>query len=309
MNHRSAQKLFLQFTMVFEMATDSLDAEDFAAYAEWLLRGGLSTQTVRNHFGAIKSLYSWVDNQGIVSILESADWKMSICGMINTVRPSYNIKSAMTPEDLIAMMEAASSEEDMVPLMVALTFGFLGYLRISNLAPPTADQFDITRHTSIGDIHLRNEGLLLSLKWSKSRQNHRVPVAIPLPILGKTWLCPFKSWKIYNKMLNMADFTVTPETPLLVTTHHPPGRTVTIPMLRNMFKRATRRAHLQDKHYTPHSMRRGGATFSYHAGVPIDNIKRHGTWTSNAVDRYLTSQSVFQSPVSHNFAKLLTDYQ
>ena len=125
---------------------------------------------VRNHFGAIKALYMWVDNKQAVDILNSAAWQLSIKGIVNTVRPSYNILAAMIPDDLVAMVEAAASSLELAPLMVVLTFGFIGYLSVSNMAPPKASEFDPSRHTTVGDVFLRNEGLMLSLKWSKSRQ-------------------------------------------------------------------------------------------------------------------------------------------
>ena len=36
-----------------------------------------------------------------------------------------------------------------------------------------------------------------------------------------------------------------------------------------------------------HSLRRGGATAAYEAGVPLEAIMRHGRWRSNAVLAYL----------------------
>ena len=40
-------------------------------------------------------------------------------------------------------------------------------------------------------------------------------------------------------------------------------------------------------HFTFHSFRRSGATFAFNAQVPIQNIKRHGTWTSDCIWRYI----------------------
>ena len=295
--------------MVYGLSPDQPSCDDLAAYAEWLLQGGLASQTVRNHFGAIKALYVWVDNKQAVDILNSAAWQLSIKGIVNTVRPSYNILAAMIPDDLVAMVEAAASSLELAPLMVVLTFGFIGYLRVSNMAPPKASEFDPSRHTTVGDVFLRNEGLVLSLKWSKLRQRTKLPVAIPLPCLGSTLLCPLRAWRSYNNYLTAVNITVSPSSPLLLTTQQPAGRPVTIPMIRSMFKTATRLAHVEDAGYTPHSLRRGGATFSYHAGVPISNIKLHGTWRSDAVNNYLASQPLSSSPVAHNFVKLLTNYE
>ena len=39
--------------------------------------------------------------------------------------------------------------------------------------------------------------------------------------------------------------------------------------------------------FTFHSFRRSGATFAYNAHVSIQQIKRHGTWSSECVWRYI----------------------
>ena len=206
--------------MVYDMNPDATNCDTLSAYTEWLLQRGLAVATVRNHMAAIKSLYLWVGNTTVSDILASSICSITIRGLLNTVRPSYNTKLAFTPEDLLAMMEVAYRYPDLQVLTVALSFGFFAYLRISNLAPPTATTFDATRHTTFGDVFLRNEGLLLSVKWTKTRQN-RHPVSIPLPELGSSLICPFRAWRRYNMGLNKVDNDQS--TPLLLTTDDPVG--------------------------------------------------------------------------------------
>ena len=291
--------------MVFKVNPDEPSCDQLAAYTEWLLQGGLVVSTVRNHMAAVKSLYIWMGNARVVDTLNSTPWSLTIRGLLNTVRPSYNIRAAFTPDDLLAMMEVAYRYDDLFPLIVALSFGFFGYLRISNLVPQTAASFDPTRNTTFGDVLLRNTGLTLSLKWTKTRQSSR-PCLVPLPTLGSSTLCPFKAWRLYN--ICFEHMELTHDTPLLITTHEPVGLPVTASMLRSMFRRALAYADLKDAGYTPHSLRRGGATFSYHAGVAIDHIKRHGTWRSDSVQDYLMEQHDAHKPVVHSFQKLLNDY-
>lgn len=45
---------------------------------------------------------------------------------------------------------------------------------------------------------------------------------------------------------------------------------------------------LPAKDYACHSFRRGGASFSFQAGIPVDLIKSLGDWHSDAVFLYLT---------------------
>ena len=128
------------------------------------------------------------------------------------------------------------------------------------LAPPKADDIDHERHTSFGDMFLRDEGLMLSLKWTKTRQAEKCTINIPLPNLGSSQICPFQAWRAYNRVLHNTDLDA--DTPLLLTTGEPVGKVVTVPILRALFKKAVSLADLGEFGYTPHSLRRGGATQS-----------------------------------------------
>ena len=56
------------------------------------------------------------------------------------------------------------------------------------------------------------------------------------------------------------------------------------------------RAACGNKGYTPHSLRRGGATFFAEKGVPLPAIKRHGKWRSDAIELYLKRMTQKSSP-------------
>ena len=185
--------------MIFDPNPDVPSLDSLAAYTEWLLQGGLAVSTVRNHMSATRTLYLWTDNAIAAEILASSTWSLTIRGLVNTVRPSYSTRAALNPNDLLCLMEEADLYDDLIALNVALSFGYFAYLRISNMAPPKEREFDVSRHTTFADIALRNEGLLFSLKWSKTRQSNKDPVAIPLPSLGSSLLCPFKAWRTYTR--------------------------------------------------------------------------------------------------------------
>ena len=135
-------------------------------------------------------------------------------------------------------------------------FGYLGYLRVSNLAPASAAEFDPSRHTTREDVLHSKQGILLSIKWTKTRQAAVFTAPVPLPALGTNPLCPLTIWREYEEVLS--HMSLSPNAPLLLTATGPPGRTVTIPILRALLRRAAHLADLSSFHYTPHSLRRGG---------------------------------------------------
>ena len=253
--------------------------------------------------------YLWWDKADIVRSMSSKSWACTIKGIVNTIRPSFDKRAAMTLHDLTDIIEVCSRHDDLTPIRVAVTFAFCAFLRISNLAPPTAQTFDKSRHTTFKDVVPQDQGLVIQLKWTKTRQRTRDIISIPLPSLGDTNLCPVRAWRNYNRVLQLKGVTPDLNSPILLSTCDNPGRPLALPAVRRLFKKAVYLAHLQDVGYTPHSLRRGGATVAYHAGVPLDAIMRHGTWRSSAVESYLFAQPLFQTPVTTTFAKLLLDYQ
>ena len=57
---------------------------------------------------------------------------------------------------------------------------------------------------------------------------------------------------------------------------------------------------------TFHSFRRSGATFAFNHNVPLQDIQRHGTWTSDCVWRYVTDSTDAGCQVADTFASLLS---
>ena len=56
---------------------------------------------------------------------------------------------------------------------------------------------------------------------------------------------------------------------------------------------------------TFHTFRRSGATFAFNHNVPLQDIQRHGTWTSDCVWRYVTDSVDAGKQVANTFATLL----
>ena len=65
-----------------------------------------------------------------------------------------------------------------------------------------------------------------------------------------------------------------------------------IPLTANYFTSSLKRLivslGLDPANYSPHSFRRGGATYAYQAGVSEHLIKLHGDWRSDAYQVYLS---------------------
>ena len=147
---------------------------------------------------------------------------------------------------------------------------------------------------------------MIALKWTKSLQGQKGTTPVPIPALQGSPLCPLRAWEDYTKTL--PGIEPTPSTPLLLTTVPIPGRIISVSVLRAMFGRTAREAGLESKGYAPHSLRTGGAKYSFTKGVPLQFIKQHGTWKSLEVEDYLIKTPLFTTQVAQRFVNTLTNH-
>ena len=86
-------------------------------------------------------------------------------------------KLPVTPEILHSLCNICDQIGDLgTVLKVAFTLSYYGFLRQSNIAPPSPAAFDPSRHTTCADVTQQPPGLVVRLKWSKT---HQVPVSRP----------------------------------------------------------------------------------------------------------------------------------
>ena len=185
-----------------------------------------------------------------------------------------------------------------------MIFAFAGFLRVSNLAPRTAGDFDATRHTLLRDVNVTSEGVIIYIKWTKTIQEDTNPPIVILPRVPGSQLCPVRVWEKY--LNSIKSFPLTPEAPLL-NFASPHSGMVTQSHLRNALEITLLAAGHPKDHVTLHALRRGGVSHVYHAGVPLEHLKKHGLWSINSVSigLYLASLPLHHSLVAEHFRNTL----
>ena len=302
-NWNSCQLVFLQFCLFYKVDWESPGLDDIGAFLELLVQSGKALGTIKNYISAIKAFYFEKLQGRVTPMFDTPGWSAMVKGLNNTVRPTEDSRTAVSWEQLELLVALCSEDLALLPLKVGLIFGFLGYMRLSNLAPQTAGEFDPTRHTSWNDIVVLKEGVIIKIKWSKTLQSVKGTTPVPLPALRGSVVCPKSAWNEYVAALPEVPHAAS--TPLLLSTVTPRGKIITAPKLRAMFNRVVAAAGLCGEGLTPHSLRRGGATASFLSGVPVSHIKAHGTWRSSAVEGYLLQTPRFNTPVAKGFLNKL----
>ena len=128
---------------------------------------------------------------------------------------------------------------------------------------------------------------------------------VTFPRVHNSMLCPVKAWRRYFR--SVAHISGKSRAPLLIDPAASRVKLVTQPALRAMLWRALRAAALPADAFTLHSLRRGGASAANQAGVPRQELKRHGLWDlkGETIDLYLDALPIHASAVATAFKRIL----
>lgn len=246
-------------------------------------------RTILNYIGGLTSVLRRmrVDVSPFCS-LEVADFMTSIRVNIRTVT---NKRLPVHYQMLLRLVVACRLEPEGPTIAFAYIIMYMTFLRQSNLAPRNKNGFDHTRHLTRGDVILRPDAVILSIKWSKTQQGPTA-TTVAAPAKPGSDLCPVRA---FSEMITHSP-TAAYHQPLL---SFRDGSPMPTSYLNNAWDRVLARLGCPPRAFTLHSLRRGGVTEVYNAGAAsIHQLKDHGQWSSDAIMEYLPNDpsrsSVFQ---------------
>jgi hypothetical protein len=193
-------------------------------------------------------------------------------GQVDKVEP----KHALTLDNLTAILKKLNmlNFEDACFWAKLLT-GFFGLLRISEYSNGALQN----RH-----VRVVSEGLVLTVPFSKTSLH---PVEVRLSARDDH-LCPLKAVEHYQSFLLGNTSSESKESKLAFFRRDAKS---TAPLSKDKFiaklKGLVKELGLDPTHYAGHSLRRGGCTAMFLAGVPETFIAAHGRWRSLEYRKYL----------------------
>lgn len=159
---------------------------------------------------------------------------------------------------------------------------FFSFLGRSNLTVSSSSAFSPAKHLTRGDIKLTGAGAILRIKWSNTLQHQERQLFVPLPSIPDSDLCPLQAIRHYFQLVPAPTTTS-----FFCLSSHSVLQPITQRYFSDSLKRLISATGHDAANYSPHSFRRGGATFAFQAGVPERLIQCHGDWRSDAYRRYL----------------------
>jgi integrase len=221
------------------------------------------------------ALADWHRRQGFGELPRHHAFHATMKGLASLTAGSYTPKvaTALTFADLRAihkLMDPSCFEHARDWAM--FTNAFLSLLRSSEYTLSKS-----RRPLQWRDIHRDpiNEGLQLDIRFSKT-SNKTVSIYTSF---RDDIFCPDAALRHYAAQVKRRQ----PTDPVFVTSS---GRPLSQAAWGRRFHYWITRIGLSADKYTPHSLRRGGATAMFEAGVPIAAISKHGRWLSDAINDY-----------------------
>ena len=123
---------------------------------------------------------------------------------------------------------------------------------------------------------------IILVKWSKTLQARDKITRIHIPVLPDSRLCPVTALK---QML--ASVPGSQNDPLFSICRQGCWLPLTDSIVRKHLTCIIRMLGWEHKHITFHTFRKSGASWAFQHGVPIEAIKKQGTWKSDCVWRYI----------------------
>ena len=117
--------------------------------------------------------------------------------------------------------------------------------------------------------------------------------------MRKSTFCPVRALQnnIHRLRLCMSD-------PVFSHRTHQGILPITCSQVRSILAKLVAKMGYESKDYGFHTFRRSGATFAFQHGVPVDLIKSHGHWKSDAVWRYIYTNEKTSEAVASTFKQM-----
>ena len=292
-------KIFMAYCCFVNVQLHQLSTVFILSFLEFLLENGTSPSGVSNYISAVKSSLTMYG----VSILPFLDQRITY----------YQKSLAMQRQFAVKIKKIID-----IPLLQKITFlcdttwmgqiykatylvAFFSFLRISNLVPHSIPAFSPLEQLTRGDIFFAPPGAHLLVKWSKTMQTRDSVKIIKIPQLGAAPICPVQ---VLKKLLLLTPGG--PNDPLFQVKD---DRNRWVPLtdtkVRRHLQAILARLNLSQSQISLHTFRRSGATLAFNANVSLQNIKSHGTWTSDCVWRYIVQDHDASHQVAEAFSSML----
>ena len=290
--------MFLAFCLYYQIDLSNYTVDHTVSFLEFLACSGLATPTIATYISAIKA-------KCILFNLPISSWShprvsLMLKSCSRTIQHISAPKQVLSPSTLTLLIYKLQSYPLGIIYKGLFLLAFHGFFRISNLLPKTRASFQASRHLTRGDVSIASPGITVFIKWTKTLQANKDTRLIPLAAIPGSPLCPLQAIMHINQAYPVPDHS-----PMF--SYMDKGKLVIISQsqARQVLSELLASLGLDPRNYGFHTFRRSGASLAFSLNIPVQYIKAHGIWASDAVWAYLDNSqypTVLTTTISNHLA-------
>ena len=275
-------RTFIAFCIVTKSCIVNVNVKVVLSFLVCLVSNSCSCCMVANHVSALKAHFILYDLP--FEVLDHPKVKYFVKSMRINRPLAITYHNVITIPILIQISQSCEALDCGGVYRTAILLGFFAFMRLYNLAPRALGLFDETRHLTGEDVIFTKDHAKIIIKWSKTIQTRDRIQWVTLPKLRNKLICPHRALRMLFR-----SYPMSPRTSLLQIFSKQGYTPLTDSRVRKAFKQINVTLGFRPCHFTFHDLQRSGATYAFNSHVPIQDIKRHGTWSSDCVWRYIQS--------------------
>lgn len=278
---------YLQFCAIMGYCAVPASTATLCRYAAMLARTHCYS-SIKQYLNIVRILHQEWD---LPNPLEN-NFRLScvLTGIRRALGDKVTRKAPITPEMLLGILSHLDLKSPLhANVWAAALTMFFAMLRRSNVLPNSSTGFKPSIHLRRRDITFQSDCVLIKIRWSKTIQFQQRELNIPLPRIRDNPLCPVQAVFHAFRTCPLAGANG----PAFVCSTDPNAPPLIVSVFLNIIKSSLDKCNVDSKLFSGHSFRRGGASWAFQCGLPIDTIRQIGDWQSNSYTKY-----IFESPES-----------
>ena len=294
-SYKSMFMVYMMFCEFMHLDSVSPSLVTILTFIKFLAYNGLKHSSILNYVSALKAQFNWFELPA--HVFDHPKVKLMLKALERSIPASPKFKGLFDIQDLQNIVEATSRFEHPLLYKALYLLAFFGFFRISNLVPESKNNFNVMKQLCRGDIIYDGGRAIVVVKWSKTIQSSAKGTFIVIPCLHPHPLCPVTALQQFTNLIYWPK-----NFPLFMTMHGP----ITQSQTRTHLNKVLKFLHMDASLFCFHTFRRSGATLAFNSHVQVDHIKRHGTWSSEAVYAYILDDTTNATQVADAFLRLFT---
>ncbi len=267
-------RTFYAFCTFYGLVRLPASVETVGLYIQCLADSFESVASIKNYVSSIRTVHVFL--QFPPPDFGSLEIVLALKGLYRLKGHVVRQAAPLTPEILNAFLNHLDLNDPLDATFWAMILvGFYMMLRKSNLMPDTVKGFDPQKQFTRKHVEVSRRVALFYITWSKTNQFSQRVLEVPLVATPGSRLCPVTALQNMVRLVPLDKAK-----PCFA---HVSGRAITYPEFQEKLKHLIACIGRDPKLYSSHSMRHGGATWAFQAGIPATLIQVQGDWSPNSL--------------------------